>query len=56
MDVISSYYTLAQQQLRRIFMSPLAANLGAVVAGIQISKEWDRMESPWYNLFNEIPL
>ena len=37
-------------------MSPLAANLGAVVAGIQISKEWDRMESPWYNLFNEIPL
>ncbi len=56
MDVVSSYDTLVQQQLRRIFMSPLAANLGAVVAGIQISKEWDRMESPWYNLFNEIPL
>ncbi len=56
MDVVNSYDTLVQQQLRRIFMSPLAANLGAVVAGIQISKEWDRMESPWYNLFNEIPL
>jgi ligand-binding sensor domain-containing protein len=56
MDVVSSYDPLIQQQLRRIFMSPLAANLGAVVAGIQISKAWDRLESPWYNLFNEIAL
>ena len=56
MDVVSSYNTLVQQQLRRVFMSSLAANLGAVVAGIQISKEWDRLESPWYNLFNEIEL
>lgn len=56
MDVVSSYDTLVQQQLRRVFMSPLATNLGAVVAGIQISKAWDRVESPWYNLFNEIEL
>ena len=56
MDVVSAYDTVVQQQLRRIFMSPLAANLGAVVAGIQISKTWDRLESPWYNMFNEIPL
>ncbi len=56
MDVVSSYDTIVQQQLRRIFMSSVAANLGAVVAGIQISKAWDRVESPWYNLFNEIPL
>ena len=56
MDVVSTYDTVVQQQLRRIFMSPLAANLGAVVAGIQISKTWDRLESPWYNMFNEIPL
>lgn len=56
MDVINGYETLVQQQLRRIFMSPLAQNLGAVVAGVQISKAWDRMESPWYNLFNEIAL
>ena len=56
MDVVGAYDTLIQQQLRRIFMSPLAANLGAVVAGIQISKTWDRLESPWYNMFNEIPL
>lgn len=56
MDVVSSYDTIVQQQLRRIFMSSVATNLGAVVAGIQISKAWDRVESPWYNLFNEIPL
>jgi ligand-binding sensor domain-containing protein len=56
MDVVSAYDTVVQQQLRRIFMSPLAVNLGAVVAGIQISKTWDRLESPWYNMFNEIPL
>ncbi len=56
MDVISSYSTLTQQQLRRILVSSLAANLGAVVAGVHISKEWDRLESPWYNLFNEVAL
>jgi hypothetical protein len=56
MDVISNYDNLVQQQLRRIFMSSLAENLGAVVAGVHISKAWDRLESPWYNLFNEISL
>jgi ligand-binding sensor domain-containing protein len=54
MDVINTYDALVQQQLRRIFMSSQAYNLGAVVAGIQISKAWDRVESPWYNMFNEI--
>ena len=56
MDVMSSYDRLIQQQLRRIFMREFAATLGAVVAGIQISKEWDRVESPWFNLFNDIAL
>lgn len=54
MDVINGFDHLVQQQLRRIFMRDFAATLGAVVAGIQISREWDRIESPWYNLFNEI--
>ena len=54
MDVINGYSTIVQQQLRRIFMSSLAQNLGTVVAGIQIRKAWDRVESPWYNLFNEL--
>lgn len=56
MDVMSKYDRLVQQQLRRIFMREFAATLGAVVAGIQISKDWDRVESPWFNLFNEIAL
>ncbi|MGQ9490609.1 MAG: two-component regulator propeller domain-containing protein [Anaerolineae bacterium] len=56
MDVISNYDTRVQQQFRRILMSSLATNLGAVVAGVHISKDWDRLESPWYNLFNEISL
>ncbi len=56
MDAIDGYDRLIQLQLRRVFMSPLAENLGAVVAGVQISKAWDRLESPWFNLFNEFPL
>lgn len=56
MDVIDTYERIVQVQLRRIFMQDFAQNLGAVVAGVQISKEWDRPESPWYNLFNEVEL
>lgn len=55
-DVMNDYDQLTQQQLRRIFMEQFAQNLGAVVAGVRISKAWDRPESPWYNLFNEIEL
>ncbi|MCB0072734.1 MAG: hypothetical protein KDE20_14790 [Caldilineaceae bacterium] len=54
--MLSRYDQLVQQQLRRIFMRDFAATMGAVVAGIQISKEWDRVESPWFNMFNEIAL
>ena len=56
MDTLSQFDHLYQQQLRRIFMRDFAATLGAVVAGIEISKTWDRVESPWYNLFNEIAI
>ncbi|MEA3335420.1 MAG: two-component regulator propeller domain-containing protein [Chloroflexota bacterium] len=56
MDIMNDYSSVTQQQLRRIFMRTYARNLGAVVAGIEISKEWDRVESPWYNLFNEVEL
>ena len=51
MDVFNAYDQLIQQRLRRIFMRDFAATLGAVIAGIRISKEWGRIESPWYNLF-----
>jgi hypothetical protein len=56
MDTMSQYSPTTQQQFRRIFMRTFTRNLGAIVAGTQISKAWDRMESPWYNLFNEIEL
>ena len=55
-DVINGYDTLTQQQLRRILVSELSENVGAVVAGSQISKAWTRGESPWFNLFYEIEL
>lgn len=54
MDVISEYSRTTQQQLRRIFMQNQP--IGAVVAGIRISREWDRVESPWFNLFVEFEL
>jgi len=56
MDVMTKYDRLVQQQLRRIFMREFAETLGAVVAGIQINRDWDRVESPWFNMFNEIEL
>jgi ligand-binding sensor domain-containing protein len=56
MDTLSRFDHLIQQQLRRIFMRDFAASLGAVVAGIEISKDWERVESPWFNLFNEIAM
>ena len=55
-DVMNDYDQLTQQQLRGIFMEQFAQNLGAVVAGVRISKAWDRPESPWFNLFYEIEL
>ncbi|HIC88479.1 MAG TPA: hypothetical protein EYP04_03630 [Anaerolineae bacterium] len=55
-DVMNQYDELTQQQLRRVFMETFARNVGAVVSGVQLSKAWERVESPWYNLFNEIKL
>jgi len=56
MDAIDTYGRMVQLQLRRIFMTEFAQNLGAVVAGVQISKKWDRPESPWYNLFVDVEM
>jgi hypothetical protein len=56
MDAIDSYGRMVQLQLRRIFMTDFAQSVGAVVAGVKISKSWDRPESPWYNLFIEVEM
>ena len=57
-DVISNYRQpqLIQQQLRRVLMRHFAKNLGVIVSGVEIRREWERRESPFYNLFNEIKL
>jgi len=53
-DVLSTYSSLTQQQLRRILQDVFAQNIGVVIAGVHISKAWDRVESPWYNMFVEV--
>ena len=55
-DIMNTYDTLTQQQLRRILQDAFAQNVGAVVAGVNISKAWDRVESPWYNMFVEMAM
>lgn len=55
-DIMNTYNNLTQQQLRRILQDTFAHNVGVVVAGVNISKSWDRVESPWYNMFVEIAM
>jgi hypothetical protein len=56
MDVIDGYGRMVQLQLRRIFMKDFPQSVGAVVAGVKISRSWDRPESPWFNLFIEVEM
>ena len=53
-DILSEYSSLTQQQFRRILQDVFAKNVGAVISGVYISKAWDRLESPWYNMFVEV--
>ena len=53
-DVLSTYSSLTQQQFRRILQDVFARNVGVVISGVHISKAWDRIESPWYNMFVEV--
>ncbi len=55
-DILNSYDPITQQQLRRILQDTFAQNVSTVVAGVNISKAWEREESPWYNMFIEIHL
>lgn len=55
-DIMNTYDTITQQQLRRILQDAFAHNVGVVVAGVNISKSWDRVESPWYNMFIEMAM
>jgi len=55
-DILNNYHPLTQQQFRRILQDNFAGNVRAVVTGVHISKTWDRVESPWYNMFVESEL
>ncbi len=55
-DILNAYHPLTQQQFRRILQDNFAGNVRAVVTGVNISKTWDRVESPWYNMFVESEL
>jgi len=55
-DILNAYHPLTQQQFRRILQDTFAGNVRAVVTGVHISKTWDRVESPWYNMFVESEL
>jgi hypothetical protein len=56
MDAIDGYGRMVQLQLRRVFMKDFPQSVGAIVAGVRISRTWDRPESPWYNLFVEMQM
>ena len=55
-DILNAYHPLTQQQFRRILQDTFAGNVRAVVTGVHISKTWDRVESPWFNMFVESEL
>ena len=44
------------QEFRRIFMNDYAAYLGVVFAVMDVQRKWKRYESPFYNLFQQIPI
>lgn len=53
-DELNHYDPRVNQKLRSLFMKQFAESLVAVVAGVQIRKEWDQESSPWYNFFEEV--
>jgi CheY-like chemotaxis protein len=56
MDVMNSYDQQVQSRLRRIFQKDFAHNLGAVVVGVNLRQQWERYESPFYNMFTPLTL
>ena len=56
MDVMNSYDQRVQSQLRSIFQKPFARNLSVVVAGTDLRQQWERYESPFYNMFTPLTL
>lgn len=53
-DVMNKYDQIVHAQLRRIFMQDFSINFAAVLAGTNYIRDWNRPESPWWNLFTLI--
>lgn len=55
-DAMNQYDQITHAQLRRIFMQDFSLNFGAIIAGTNYIQNWNRPESPWWNLFTMIEL
>jgi hypothetical protein len=55
-DVMYGYDERVLQEFRRIFMNDYAAYLSIVFAAVEVQRHWQRYESPFYNLFQQIPI
>ena len=55
-DVMNDFDQIVHARFRRIFMQEYAQNLAVVMAGTAIDREWNRPESPWWNLFTVLNL
>ncbi len=55
-DVMNGFAEQTNQQLRSVFMKGFAEHIVAVMAGINIKKQWTSEGSPWYNFFEQIEL
>ena len=55
-DAMNLYDQAVHAQLRRIFMQDFSLNFGAVIAGTDYIQNWNRPESPWWNLFTLVQL
>ena len=55
-DVMNGFTEQTNQQLRSVFMKGFAEHIVAVMAGININKNWKSEGSPWYNFFEQIEL
>jgi len=55
-DAMNQYDQTIHAQLRRIFMQEFSLNFAAIISGTNYIQNWNRPESPWWNLFTLIEL
>lgn len=55
-DAMNQYDQAIHAQLRRIFMQEFSMNFAAIISGTSYINNWNRPESPWWNLFTLIEL